>query len=48
MIVTVERHGALIFADGDTTFEPGDRVSALARPDEVEALRYRIDGDHPT
>ena len=28
MIVTVERHGALIFADGDTTFEPGDRVSA--------------------
>jgi Trk K+ transport system NAD-binding subunit len=45
MIVTVERQGALIFADGDTTFEPGDRVSALARPDEVEALRHRIDGD---
>jgi Trk K+ transport system NAD-binding subunit len=40
MMVTVERHGALIFADGDTMLEPGDRVSALARPDEVEALRH--------
>jgi CBS-domain-containing membrane protein len=45
MIVTVERQGALIFADGDTILEPGDRVSALTRPQEVVALRHRIDGE---
>ena len=44
MIVTVERHGALIFADGDTILEPGDRVSALARPEEVGHLREQVEG----
>ena len=43
MIVTVERHGALIFAEGDTVLEPGDLVSALARPDEVDALRMTLE-----
>ena len=45
MIVTVERHGALIFAEGDTVLEAGDLVSALARPDEVDALRMTLEGN---
>ena len=38
IVVTIERDGALVFADGDTVLEPGDLVSALARPDAVDAL----------
>ncbi|MHB8594785.1 MAG: TrkA C-terminal domain-containing protein [Acidimicrobiales bacterium] len=45
IVVTVERAGALLFVEGDTTLEPGDLVSALARLDEVDALRRALEGD---
>ncbi len=51
IVVTVERDGALFFAEGDTVLEPGDRLSALARPDQVGALRQTVEGtpdDGPT
>jgi CIC family chloride channel protein len=44
IVVTVERKGALLFADGDTMLESGDRVSALVMPDEVSKLREKIEG----
>ena len=44
IVVTVERNGALVFADADTTLEPGDLVSALARPDETDAIRRKMEG----
>ncbi len=45
IVVTIERDGALVFADGDTLLEPGDLVSALARPDALVALRRVLEGD---
>jgi Trk K+ transport system NAD-binding subunit len=45
IVVTVERKGALLFAEGDTMFEPGDVVSALAGPDDVMALRRKFETD---
>ena len=44
IVVTVERDGALLFPGGDTVLEPGDLVSALARPDEVDDLRRAVEG----
>jgi len=44
IVVTVERDGALLFADGATVLEPGDLVSALARPDGVGAVRQKLEG----
>jgi len=43
IVVTIEREGALHFADGDTVLKPGDLISALARPDEVDALRHKVE-----
>ncbi len=45
IVVTVGRKGALLFAEGDTMFEPGDLVSALARPDDVMTLRRKLESD---
>jgi H+/Cl- antiporter ClcA len=39
VIVAVLRHGALLFADADTTLQPGDMVSALTRIGDEPVLR---------
>ena len=44
-MVTIERGGALVFAEGDTLLEPGDLVSALVRPDALDPLRRLLEGD---
>ena len=45
IVVTIERDGALVFAEGDTLLEPGDLVSALVRPDALDPLLRLLEGD---
>ena len=45
IILTVERDGVLVFAEGSTVLEPGDLVSALAHPDALAELRRVLEGD---
>jgi H+/Cl- antiporter ClcA len=45
IILTIERDGGLILADGDTVLGPGDLVSALAHPASLNAVLHVLEGE---
>lgn len=45
VVVSIHRANSLLFPSGDTVLRPGDVVSALVRPEQVDRVRRTLLGD---